>query len=153
MSYNSFCYIWFRYIIVHYIRFLFGYIRFVISYSVIPKSVISNSLRPGPLSYEPCSSILYVWQATAEILLSVNPIFHSNKPKFWVVTTESDQFFTTIFTNDFLTLSGLWCQYNSAFTMCRCVVHLGIGGIGLLTQPVIVWPPTTLYYLAPIWIL
>ena len=30
-----------------YIKFQFGYIRFVISDSVIPKSVISNSLRPN----------------------------------------------------------------------------------------------------------
>ena len=46
-----------------------------------------------------CSIILYVvWQATAGMLLSVEPFLLNNKPQLWVVTTEPDQFFTTIFT-------------------------------------------------------
>ena len=43
-----------------------------------------------------CSIILYVvWQATAGMLLSVEPFLLNNKPQLWVVTTEPDQFFTT----------------------------------------------------------
>ena len=42
------------------------------------------------------SIILYVvWQATVGMLLSVEPFLLHNKPQFWVVTTEPDQFFTT----------------------------------------------------------
>ena len=43
--------------------------------------------------------VYFVWQATADTLLFMEPVLLHNNPYVWVVTTESNPFFTIILTS------------------------------------------------------